>query len=337
MAGISYSGMNTDRGFYFRSNQLDALRFVAFLMVFAVHSLPGNAASYPQYGDVAALIVGSGRWGVDVFFVLSAFLITKVPQNMPDLGEFYRRRLVRIVPLFFVFLGVMAFFYPTWTYLIGFATFTGNFVMAAYGLPPSAIAPAWSLCVEMQFYVLWPLLMRFGVRRVALCMLALSIALRVIWAWTGAANEAAWVMTFTRLDPFALGALLATVRIPRVEPVSGLVFGAVGIVAGEAMLHTGLWPMAYTVAAFGAVAIVVSAMSVKTIPVMLSNLGKMSYGMYLFHAGLIVVAHNYLPMGWQLGALASTIMLATLSYRYIERRMMKTHYAAIKPRETSAA
>ena len=142
---------------------LDHLRALAIIIVFVYH--------YSLFGHPAGLYEHLGSWGwtgVDLFFVLSGYLIggqlfAKMARNLPiDYGEFYLKRSLRILPAYFVvvilYFTIPAFIErshlpPLWRLL----TFTQNF-----GLDLSqhgAFSHAWSLCIEEQFYLVFPLLL----------------------------------------------------------------------------------------------------------------------------------------------------------------------------------
>jgi len=155
---------------------LDHLRALAILLVFIYHfGLFGHPAWVETVG-------GFGWTGVDLFFVLSGYLIGgqllgRVAQGRPlALGEFYFKRLLRIVP---AYLAVLAVYFaipafkerselpPLWRFL----TFTQNFGLDAH--TSGAFSHAWSLCVEEQFYLLLPLIL--------LVMLALRAGRWMLW------------------------------------------------------------------------------------------------------------------------------------------------------------
>ena len=133
-----------------RIAQLDGLRAFAFLAVFGNHSIP----------------VPLGWVGVDQFFVLSGFLITgillKAKSSTPKVffGTFYRRRAQRILPaygtalLLAAAMGAAVGWATVWPWL---ASFCANFANVFYPEKLGPLAPLWSLAVEEQFYLLWPL------------------------------------------------------------------------------------------------------------------------------------------------------------------------------------
>ncbi len=221
---------------------LDGVRGLAILLVMPSHfwglafGIAGKSPGNPLDRFLGRLF-GSGWVGVDLFFVLSGFLITGIlldARSSPFyFRNFYARRFLRIFPLYYGFLIVTLVLVPYsgllsrvaavdnlranqwwyWTYTtnIGYAftglSFTGTFVQSQF----------WSLAVEEQFYLVWPaavLLLR-SQRLAALCVVLVfaSFGLRVYLASDAASSfaalNAAHVFTPARMDTFALGALLA--------------------------------------------------------------------------------------------------------------------------------
>lgn len=168
------SSQNTSR----RIPQLDGLRGIAIAMVLAYHFGGGTAGIQPPFPALLAFPINFGWSGVDLFFVLSGFLIGGIlldfRQSPNYFRVFYRRRLCRIFPIYFAFLiGVLlavqfvrspvAFrlLHPVipWQATV---TFTQNFWMAFRNDPGSyALSPTWSLAVEEQFYLTLPALIYF--------------------------------------------------------------------------------------------------------------------------------------------------------------------------------
>jgi peptidoglycan/LPS O-acetylase OafA/YrhL len=140
--------------------ELDSLRFFAFFSVFCHH--------LARELGIFAIIPYIGIFGVDLFFTLSAYLITellireKEQFGILDVQAFYVRRILRIWPLYFAFLSVSFIFltiYPIIqtppAYLAFFAIFLGNFALGGWSNPPAnslAINTLWSVSVEEQFY-----------------------------------------------------------------------------------------------------------------------------------------------------------------------------------------
>ncbi len=196
---------------------LDGLRALAILLVIFAHSrFPGDNVL------VLRMLRGrSGFLGVQIFFVLSGFLITTLMlrevhrTGRLHLGYFYFRRALRIVPVYATYLLVLALFVAGgWLQISGSnwlaaVTWTVNLVPVS---TPWAMCHFWSLCVEEHFYLLWPLLMALlplsACRRaVPVCLLGvLGLRWFVLLAYPGAAVD---LLTFTRIDDIAFGCGLA--------------------------------------------------------------------------------------------------------------------------------
>lgn len=165
---------------------LDGLRFVCFFMVFLFHINKSVTEHYlahnvevPAFFKIFSLLFQNGNLGVNFFFVLSGFLITfllikeKEYTGRIHVGNFYVRRLLRIWPLFYlcVFIGFVIF--PYVAHLVGLAAqetarplfyilFINNFDVIETGHPNSLILGIlWSIAIEEQFYLSWPLLLSF--------------------------------------------------------------------------------------------------------------------------------------------------------------------------------
>lgn len=161
---------------------LDGWRFLCFLSVFFFHSFHTEfqyIKDNPTYTFVKKDVFGNGNLGVNFFFVLSGFLITYLiilelkKYNKIDVVAFWKRRILRIWPLFYfcVFFGFVLF--PLFKQAFGqvsnetaslpmYLTFLNNFDLIAHGLPDaSVLGVLWSVAIEEQFYFVWPLLLFF--------------------------------------------------------------------------------------------------------------------------------------------------------------------------------
>ncbi len=216
----------------FYQPELDALRFFAFFGVFVFHAAPRTMGFYasagaPRWlGNLSIATFGSGAYGVDLFFALSAYLITslllreRASLGAVDLRGFYARRILRIWPLYLAFVafaGLAALVIPEQVlplrYIAGYCLLAGNWVYVFHGLPASFAIPLWTVSIEEQFYLLWPLALRRvqpgSVATMAIAMLVFANLLRISLALAGAPVDAMEYNTFTRLDPIALGVLMA--------------------------------------------------------------------------------------------------------------------------------
>ena len=223
---------------------VDGLRGIAILLVLGYHmwnllpGLSGDRATGPLDVHLAHLF-GSGWIGVDLFFVISGFLLTG---NLYDargsstyFRSFYARRALRIFPLYYAFLVFLLFVVPRipgrlseylqidalrgvesyyWTYTVNVA----GCLRATAGRFPLAHSHIWSLCVEEQFYLFWPAVVLFAgdrrqLMRVFLGVMALAVGTR--WLFTlpflsGTFREwAPYALLPCRMDTFAFGGYLA--------------------------------------------------------------------------------------------------------------------------------
>jgi peptidoglycan/LPS O-acetylase OafA/YrhL len=215
---------------------LDGLRGVSILLVSLAHF--SSAADTPLPRSWRDLPLGFP--GVDVFFVISGFLITLLLIREQErtgrisLRDFYIRRALRILPAYVAYLAVVfAFQRAGWVYMNGLSwlaslTYTVNLIPNR--APYWCISPVWSLSVEEHFYLAWPLTLALLGRRKAVAVLA---------AWIVAAPALRFLMfkyardvldidifTLTRLDTIGLGCLLAILAWdPRSSTVARFLHG----------------------------------------------------------------------------------------------------------------
>jgi peptidoglycan/LPS O-acetylase OafA/YrhL len=202
--------------------EIDGFRAIAAWMVMLHHSIyafPNPPSSIEPLTKPVLAVLSRGWLGVDLFFVLSGFLITGIlldTRSKPHyFRNFYVRRVLRIMPLYYVTLFVIWIFWrhPTGYFLLS-VVFLSNFEWlfgTGYAEPAGVY---WSLAVEEHFYLVWPLLVRRLNRRhltiVLLAIVAGSPVLRGVCAHLGMnPDRAIYQYTWFRLDGLALGALLA--------------------------------------------------------------------------------------------------------------------------------
>ena len=285
--------------------QLDAVRGIAILVVLA-HNLHAFS-SLPL-----SLFSKYGWMGVDLFFVLSGFLITgilldsKTSENY--FRNFYARRCLRIWPLYYSVLILMFVILPLvrpqdapelfqrsspwWSYPL----FLQNFLVAAPALAVGSLGVSWSLAVEELFYLVWPLFVRFlsvgRLQFIALTVLLLSPWLRLFFLsrhWIIYSNP------FCRLDGMMAGAVVAIlVRksgfVPgRLLKPAWIVFIVAAPLAITTAAYDVLW-LAFSMAAIASASLVFLALFVSNtwFRALLTNrflmfTGTISYGLYLLH------------------------------------------------------
>ena len=307
---------------------LDALRGLAIVLV-----MVGHFSHFDGMPPVVALdrmiktIAVAGWVGVDLFFVLSGFLITGILYDSKGgrhyFRNFFARRVLRIFPVYYaclvVFLVVLPRLFPNdsgfqairsdgfwyWTYLT-------NLKIAKFGFPAfPVLGHFWSLAIEEQFYFVWPAVVLLSARAdlIRICLLCIvgSLVLRVAFV-LGGYGDAAYVLTPARMDSLAVGAVLAIAarspggltRITRLAQPTAAIVGAVlvtlfvwrgGLAPWDPLMET----IGHTLLAcfFGAVLVLALTSPPKTFPgkifdsSKLSFFGRYSYALYVFHAPIL--------------------------------------------------
>ena len=328
-----------------RLGALDGLRGCAILMVIAAH------AAVPQ---VDAL----GAAGVTVFFVLSGYLITSILLRNAavgrGLGGFYGRRVRRLLPallLLLVFESVLRIASGQSLVPVLVAAGYGTNVMAALG-GSSTLDDTWSLALEEQFYLLWPLALPFVARRrravgLTLALAAASAIARVVVAALGYPTFA-WFSPVTRADAILVGCALALAisrgrRLPsgavgHVATAVALACLAVPFVLGS-RAHS-LWLVSVVAVATAVLVARLVGARPGLLGVVLSApplrwTGRISYSRYLWHPfALAVVISLGLPQRI-LATWAQSTGIATATWFAVERPFL-TGTSPAGPREPTA-
>ena len=356
--------------------ELDILRFFAFFLVFLHHAIPHDPAFWTRYGvpdglaQVIAGIGSLGAFGVDVFFALSAYLITELLLREKavigdlDLKAFYLRRALRIWPLYFFFLalaGVLTVVLPGqkigWQAALAFLFLGGNWWIVLRGFPSSVIFPLWSVSIEEQFYLFWPPVVRklraTHMAALAFTMVAVATAVRAYLGAHGATETQVWCNTLARLDPIAAGILVAVLLRGETVELSGsrrfamVAFGIACLAMAGSYWSIKADPLTtprilagYPVVALGAAAMLIGVLSSAKLfsKSAFVYLGKISYGLYVYHVlGLMVSdyavrhAEGSLTLYLLRDAIALTLTVgfAAASFRWLE-----TPFLGIKQRFT---
>ncbi len=209
--------------------ELDGIRGIAILLVMMTHYL--GFEPWSLFDNLAFKVGGIGWMGVDVFFVLSGFLITGILYDTRHsdgyLRTFFARRALRIFPLYFAFvIGLMITAYlvipdspdaQRWRGVQGwYWTYTVNFLIAqagSWGAAPLNSGHLWSLAIEEQFYLLWPFVVwkleRRTLMRICVVVVAGVLLLRTGLFLNGVSPISLFVTTPTRIDALLTGAFVA--------------------------------------------------------------------------------------------------------------------------------
>ena len=322
--------------FYFP--ELDAIRFFLFWGVWGYHALPKEESVYTEhhvpavFASLITSLIKAGMASLDVFFILSAFLITelllreKELRGVPDLKAFYVRRLLRIWPLYFFMIalaGFVSLFDRTqplgWAYTLAFLLFAGNWIMVFHGFPHAEIiGPLWSVSFEEQFYLLWPLVVRRASKQtlmqIAAGLLVLASLARLILLLRHTGGQPIWYNSFARLDSIACGVLLAAILHGRATFRVGRAARLLLLMAGISMwlivgLRCGLLDpvptllggmFGYPLMSLGGVAIFLCVLGAAQdgFPFLkyswLVYFGKISYGLYAYHFLGTQLSHHLL-------------------------------------------
>ena len=352
---------------------LDGLRGIAILLVLVHHAtLPGAEDSHP----IASELLHLGFVGVDLFFVLSGFLITGILLGARGGDGYYRsfygRRLLRIAPAYYLFLAIIYLVMPALTADPSFAPppdyradggihaiYGSNILLAVSG--DARWRPAchlWSLSIEEQFYLVWPLLVAAlsprALERLCMALIAAAFAVRLGLTLAHAPHWTVYAATPGRWDGLALGALVALWwRRPADRPASALhhhrtaiALGLVGLLlvfAADAGLRKeahGFATWGYTAVAILFAGVLIAALSGRFAGILtwrpLRAIGRVSYAMYLWQM-LVREAFRVFVMNdlearagfWvtQTASLATVIAgtwaLAWLSWYLVEARFLR--------------
>lgn len=360
--------------------ELDLLRFVAFLSVFTVHAFSASPDTVAHQDIIAPV----GAYGLCLFFFLSSYLITELlcretaSAGTVHIRAFYLRRVLRIWPLYFAFLlfaKILGHFVPFFTLensrFVAFSLLAGNFYLARFGGSWTPAEPLWSISLEEQFYLAWPVVAWLGGRRaLGVCSALLLPLAWVTLYWHSGYQPAAmglefdgtvWCSSLVQFQFFALGALASIFlrgKLMRMHtPIRWSAFCAgLGLWLAASCLfrlprfHDHLPGVVlvsgYSLIAAGCVLLFLSVLGASgRLPRPLIYLGRISYGLYVFHwlflelvyiapniqAGEFVAPHN------SLGSFATKFVLAlagTVLAATLSYRQFEMPFLKLKKRFT---
>jgi peptidoglycan/LPS O-acetylase OafA/YrhL len=327
---------------------LDGLRAIAVFTVIIYHfgfdSVPGDL-------------------GVSAFFVLSGFLITWLllqefnQTGHISIGGFYFRRFLRIAPAYYGFLLIIYVeerlrgYHWDWSLLLSGLLYVVNYYNAFNGHPNTAIAHAWSLGVEQQFYLIWPILISILLpkgQKFAAIVIAGIVVVVTGWrsiAYLGFGADPSYVYNAfeTRLDCLAVGCLFAiccgwswfrdlSVALCRwaLIPIVILVILLFSRISGSERYH---YSIGFTVDSLLLAVLMVQLLLMHQDPLwswidhpVMVYLGRISYSLYLYHVLVLGIGHRLLSASWGV-ELPMTILfcliVASGSYWMIERPFLR--------------
>jgi peptidoglycan/LPS O-acetylase OafA/YrhL len=302
---------------------LDGLRALAIGVVLVAH--------------VGGPSDGVNGWpGVTLFFVLSGYLITRLlleersATGRLHVLSFWRRRFARLLPAALLVIVVVALFDPNYKRAWLVAAYLANWTMILHWTPLGPLSHFWSLAVEEQFYLVWPLALTLILMVPMLARPRLLIVIAVGVALLRMAQDDprfALYATPTRFDALLIGAAAAMVTLPK--PRTLLAIAAAVVVAGMSLLPYGLIPSLGIPVVIAASLVLIAFGLTWTPNWALVRIGVISYGLYLWH----------FPILWTIDAplgLVLSFMAAELSYRLLEAPLRKL-LSGTRPRRTAAA
>jgi peptidoglycan/LPS O-acetylase OafA/YrhL len=382
---LGESGIVGDKGVQSHDRRilaLDGIRAVAILLVIMHNtgSVDGKAQGIPIK---LWMIVSNGGWtGVQLFFALSGFLITRILLEGKGgagwMRSFYVRRILRIIPLYYLTVALVLFIAPHVPVLAPLAVrggrtsfwywaYLSNWV-APFGGLVSGLPHLWSLAVEEQFYLVWPLIIA-AVSERSLARLCGVLVFGAVLARfcvhqffaEDVASQVCYFWTITRWDTIALGALVAIAL--RNEPVREAIRSRLGLILGIGTLAlVVLVGLAHGLAAEGRVAELVGqpltcilsaaivfacvsgdrtarlqvgltrALSMRW----LTTIGKYSYAIYVFHLPVHLVirarVHDSMVRGGVIGYIAytATVFGISLLLAFVSWRLIEHPFLSLK-------
>ncbi|HEX7903226.1 MAG TPA: acyltransferase [Chitinophagaceae bacterium] len=336
---------------YFYYKGLDSFRGIGILWIICCHYFPGS--NFFRFGWIS----------LEVFFVLSGFLITKVLLNSLNSPNFFRnfyiRRALKIFPLYYLFISLSFIVIFLFTkeksslYLKEnfeyYYVYLHNFLFVFNGLEPeNYLNHLWSLAMEEQFYFLWPIIVFYirdvsKLRKILIAIVILVIIFRFIvwWNW-GGRFEVYHCNTFTRIDTIAFGCILGCgfsykelnkyLRI-FIILICASVFPLAVIIYGNYFFTNPVFcTVGYTAISVLTVFLIEYFISGEKNLLFLKNnwmlnyLGQISYGMYLFHIPVyfFISSRTMIQSPFnEILSLLTSFVIAAASYYFYETPFLK--------------
>jgi peptidoglycan/LPS O-acetylase OafA/YrhL len=298
--------------------QLDGLRGIAILMVFMYHAL-----GIPLLWS-----------GVDLFFVMSGYLITGILLRLKEretaAGEpsktrywkaFYSRRARRILPPYFLFLLIVGLFFSIpWSHVWYWYTFFGANIAVAMNLAVMAMLPLWSLAVEEQFYLVWPFVILIAgkrtLRTIAVIIIVAAPVLRAVCTPLFHSHWPIYTLPFFRADTLAWGAFIAIsendnpswihLRRP-LACLSAVVAGTIlGAMSAFGFFRYTVNSIPFNALGYSLIGVVFAGVVIYVVGAedgfvhwiltrrILRFPGKISYTFYLYHVGVLLLIQRHM-------------------------------------------
>lgn len=287
--------------------QLDSVRAIAVILVLFWHWIPRNSF-INQFQ--------TGPFGVAVFFVLSGFLITKIlmenrnrAENLGNkksmvLKNFYFRRTLRIFPIYYLTIVLVIILYKplglhySLPEFFSNISYTSNFYLICHTYWPDLTPHFWSLSVEEQFYLFWPLIILFIHKNYLLHGIMFFILTGAVSQFFVSDLEFGFLWTHTCFDALGMGALLAWMTVYRPSFLRKA-FLIISIMAAAAVIIIVLeiiglrffhqWRLLHSIIGAWVICYIIRFRETRSwLTILLSNrlliwIGKISYGIYLYH------------------------------------------------------
>jgi peptidoglycan/LPS O-acetylase OafA/YrhL len=340
---------------------LDGLRGLAVIVVILSRYQIYPLAPDSWFERLWVGLVSLGYAGVDLFFVLSGFLITSIlirhRNSERRFSSFYARRALRILPLYYALCFIVMVVMPA----IGRGPeggepifnilFLQNFKGLFHSPEHAFLGPTWSLAIEEQFYLVWPLLIWFLGPARAFYAIAAAVAATVLCRaglyLSGFPVEKIYLWTITRLDGIGLGSILAIAWAEQDRYAQVLQFlrrqlapsamALMAIVVISALLprasflafEPGMMLAGFLLVALVCTGMVLAALEKPSFAARFSvaplrSCGRYSYAMYLIHTPVIITLGEvvrFRPLNIGI-ALVTTYVLAALSWSLFESRIL---------------
>lgn len=344
---------------------IDSLRFFAFLLIFFHHTAPSTIPVFQTFQEF-------GWLGVDIFLSLSAFLLTRLllwelqVRKQIDLMKYFIRRTLRIWPLYFGYLIVVGIAYLaiesisfSSTRLITLITFTDNIAAAVDGYNPNfATGHLWTISFEEQFYFMLPFALTLAqtagkttLRAILIGLVGAGLVARFFFLYYDAPFPSIWVLPLTHFESILAGVLLAFLlrRVNNFPTISLIIFLIISIAAlASTPRDKNFINNLISYSSAGLFSFSILALTIRRVINFAGNqptenisekviryLGKISYGLYVFHLLCLSFIYHVKPFEMQfandLAALMASILLSILSFEFFEKRFLafKRNYTVV--------